>query len=196
MTTSNSNSDDILSTLFQFLPSNYREKVITSSSFYPNIELISGTFDLDNKKVCNSFIEDNFKILIQNPNLDRQNLFQCVVSRGLIEYIKVLLEDKRKEKIIDPSADNNKAIISASKNGHTLAVKLLLTDPRVNPSARDNEAIRMASINGQIDVVKLLLIDKRVNPSARNNEAFRLAFKNEHLEIVELLLNDKRVDAL
>ncbi len=43
--------------------------------------------------------------------------------------LKLLLADKR----VSPEADDNYAIIYASKNGHTEVVKLLLADKRVSP---------------------------------------------------------------
>ena len=95
---------------------------------------------------------------------------------------------------IDPSANDNRAIRSASSNGHTDAVKLLLADPRVDPAADNNEAIRAASRHGHAEIVKILLDDPRVDPSANNNDAIRVASENGHTEIVKLLLDDPRVD--
>jgi len=87
----------------------------------------------------------------------------------------VLLADPR----VDPSAYDNEAICSASKEGHTDVVKELLADGRLSdkpyPSADENYAIRFASQNGHTDVVKVLLADPRVDPSANNNYAIRNA---------------------
>ena len=136
-------SEDVINTLFQFIPSSFKQNIITSSHIYPNIELLSGIFDLDDIQICNSFSEDNFKILIKNTYLDRQKLFNCVVNRGLIEYVKILLKDNRKEKIIDPSAGDNYAIRIASENGHAEVVKLLLNDSRVNPKKPDLKVLKI-----------------------------------------------------
>jgi hypothetical protein len=93
---------------------------------------------------------------------------------------------------IDPSADYNWAICTASANGFVDVVALLLADERVDPSAKDNYAVRMASAKGHTAVVKLLL--ERVDPSARNNYAVRVASAKGHTEVVKLLLADARVD--
>jgi hypothetical protein len=45
----------------------------------------------------------------------------------------MLLTDSR----VDPSARDNYAIRSASRNGHTDVAKVLLADARVDPSAMD-----------------------------------------------------------
>jgi len=101
-------SDDILSTIFQFLPSKNWSKVLTSSKSFPNINLLTDIQDLDNVKICNAFTEDNFKILMKNNNLDRQKLFVCIVRRlsGSYQMVKLLLNDKR----VNPSSQNKEAI--------------------------------------------------------------------------------------
>jgi len=194
-------SDDILSTIFQFLPSKNKTKVLTSSKSFPNINLLTDIPDLDNVEICNAFTEDNFKILMKNVNLDRQKLFNCVVKRGSYKIVKILLTDSR----VNPSINNNYALRWASKNGHTEIVKLLLADERVDPSDQNNQAIQISSFYGHADIVKLLLevgLNKeftkreRVNPADLANQAIRYASKNGHTEVVKLLLTDKRVDAL
>ncbi len=55
----------------------------------------------------------------------------------------------------------NDAFISAADDGNYLAVKVLLSDQRVDPSAGDNYAIQMASLKGRTEVVQLILADKR-----------------------------------
>ena len=90
-----SKSNDILSTIIQFLPKIYKTKVITSFKTLPNINLLIDIPDLDNIDVCDAFTEDNFKILMKNTNLDRQKLFNCIIRRGLSIYVKILLKDSR-----------------------------------------------------------------------------------------------------
>jgi ankyrin repeat protein len=95
---------------------------------------------------------------------------------------------------------NNIAILSASANGHTDAVRLLLDDKtgRVDPSTMNNDAIQAASEQGHTDVVRLLLADPRVDPTADNNRAIMRASTYNRTEIVRLLLawssGTKRVD--
>lgn len=103
---------------------------------------------------------------------------------------RLLLADPR----VDPSSQDNAAIILASSKGHSEIVQLLLADDRVDPSARNNAAIKWTSFNGHTEIIRLLLADDRVDPSARNNAAIRWASSYGHTEIVQLLLADPRVD--
>lgn len=94
----------------------------------------------------------------------------------LIRYIKSVLDilvEKCLKNGVDPSANDNEAIIEAcQKHGYEI-IELLLEDPRVDPSARDNEALITACVGRNFPVVRLLLKDIRVDPSARNNEAIK-----------------------
>ena len=67
------------------------------------------------------------------------------------------------KRMVDPSAINNQAIISASEFGHYKVVKLLLGDKRVNPAAQNNAAIKYAYKHKHYKVVELLSEDKRVD---------------------------------
>jgi hypothetical protein len=80
-----------------------------------------------------------------------------------------LLQDPR----VDPSAQDNAAILEASGNGLIDVVNRLLQDLRVDPSAQDNQAIRWAFHNGRIDVVSRLLADDRVFNKLRSFSMFR-----------------------
>ena len=111
-----------------------------------------------------------------------------IIELNYVEILAGLIKEG-----FDPSARDNYAIQSTSKNGHLVVVKLLLQDPRVDLSADNNYAIRLASEHGHLEVVKLLLQDPRVDPSADDNYAIRGASDNGHLEVVKLLLQDPRV---
>ena len=63
---------------------------------------------------------------------------------------------------VDPSAENNFAILIASIKGHLNILKLLLKDPRVDPTVNNNEIIRSAIKQGNFDIVILLLGCKNV----------------------------------
>ena len=106
-----------------------------------------------------------------------------------VNKVKLLLRDQR----VDPSDNENEAIIEASMYGHWKVVKLLLQDTRVDPSDSQNNAIIEASRNGHLEVVKLLLHDSRVAPSDQDNEAIIEASENGHWDVVKLLNNDSRV---
>lgn len=108
------------------------------------------------------------------------------------KFVEMLLKNPK----VDPSAQDNKAIINAcfsceGCNKTNLGIiKLLLDDPRVDPSTQDNRAIVEAS---DYDTIKLLLDDIRVNPSARNNIVLFNAYKNKDDRLIELLLKDSRI---
>lgn len=84
-------------------------------------------------------------------------------TNGEIEDVKAFLADPD----IDPSDDDNWAIIVSSHCGYIDIVRLLLDDPRVDPSARNNLAINRASDkahsdNVYNDIIDLLILDDRV----------------------------------
>ena len=83
------------------------------------------------------------------------------VEVGNARVLQILLEHG-----IDPSAQDNFAIKSASEEGHTDVVRLLVGQNNINPSANDNYAIRVASQEGHTDIVRLLLEQDEVDPSA------------------------------
>ncbi len=72
---------------------------------------------------------------------------------------------------IDPSANNNKALMNACTNHNSGSqnfiqiVKLLLEDSRTDPSVHDNYAMNYSVHNGNVEILKLLLQDSRVDPS-------------------------------
>ncbi len=109
---------------------------------------------------------------------------------GNVDIVKLLLQDKR----VDPSVDDNYAIIKASKYGRIDIVNLLLQDKRVDPSAQENEAFLSAILQRETNIVQILLQDKRVDPSAKNNFAIGAASNCGYYDIVKILLQDQRVD--
>ncbi len=181
---------DVVGNIMRFLPEKEMVKVSKLEKKYPERSLLSYPFDLDSEKRCQAFLDSDFDILMKNQNLDRLGLFQCIIKRGLVDKVKILLKDRR----VDPRSEDNKAIRIASQNGHLGVVKELLKDSRVDPSAEDNKAIQMASENGHLKVVKELLKDSRVDPGGDNNWAIHFASENGHLGVVKELLKDPRVD--
>mgnify|MGYP003340515310 CR=1 FL=1 len=71
----------------------------------------------------------------------RSYAIQCAAEYGHLEVVRLLLQDSR----VDPSANDNKATISASQMKHLFVVNLLLADSRVDPSARGNEALKRSN---------------------------------------------------
>ena len=81
------------------------------------------------------------------------------------EIVKMIISNES----VDPSAEDNFALVWASEKGYYEIVKLLISDERDDPSSDDNYAIVYASENGHYEIAKLLLSDKRVDPSAGDN---------------------------
>jgi len=104
--------------------------------------------------------------------------FKSILTNEHVELVQLFL----KLTDIDPSAEDNYAIRTASNNGHVDVVKVLLADPRTDPSAQDNIAICIASVKGHTDIVNVLLADPRVDPSAHDNWPICIASANGHTE--------------
>ncbi len=214
-------SENVIGTIVRFIPTKKVTKIAKLSLKYSDYVLKNHHFDLS--QVCNSFSDKNFDLLMMNQNLDRQSLFKCVVKRGLVEQVKVLLKDEKVDPVI------SEALYFASSHGHLNVVKELLKDSRVEPDVENDISLSMALEKGHPDVVKELLKDPRVasdgvgyfivgesiggnvehlkillkygpnghrtaNPSVEDNEAIRLASEYGHLDMVVELLKDPRVD--
>eukprot|EP00163_Fabomonas_tropica_P016027 TRINITY_DN2892_c0_g1_i19.p2 TRINITY_DN2892_c0_g1~~TRINITY_DN2892_c0_g1_i19.p2 ORF type:complete len:122 (-),score=4.30 TRINITY_DN2892_c0_g1_i19:270-635(-) len=82
-------------------------------------------------------------------NRDRANFAQA--CRELCTAVSC--GDGSQLSAIDPSVNNNRAILSAARNGHLELCTVLLRDERVDPSAQDNRAIIEAARNGHSDIV-------------------------------------------
>jgi hypothetical protein len=109
---------------------------------------------------------------------------------GRADVVKLLLADPR----VDPAADDNAAILSASYNGHVSVVKLLLADSRADPRSPLGSATSGATSGGHASVVKLLLADPRVDPSVGQPvPPLQHASELGHIKIVRMFLADPRV---
>ena len=125
-----------------------------------------------NKEVSNE-MKMSFKEVIRDNDLKKVKYF---LNRG-----------------VDPSVNDNFAIIKASEKGYLEIVELLLKDYRVDPTLHKKRAIRWASLHGHIEVVKCLLKDQREDPTDYRNYSIVSASANNHIDIVKLLISDKRV---
>jgi hypothetical protein len=103
-----------------------------------------------------------------------------------IEFGKSYIEELK--------VDLNEALLMAVWGGFTDAVKLFLSDSRVDPSAWDYATLRNAAEKGHLKIMRLLLADPRVIPSAeRMDEALYCAEQGGHSEIVNLLQSYMRI---
>ena len=132
----------------------------------------------------------SYKFLLKNKSFqieaDSDEKTTAAMRTFDLDFLKEYLEQVK--------PDLNEALKAAVWIGFTEAVKLLVSDDRVDPSARDNEALALASQEGNSEIVKLLLSDARFDPSAHDNEAIIAASHEGRLVIAKLLLSDDRVD--
>ena len=87
--------------------------------------------------------------------------------------------------------DLNKALLTASREGHIDIVQLLLETGKCDMDYQKNEytALMLASYNGRTDIVQLLL-DAEADVNARNENdktALMIAEKESHKKIIDLL---------
>jgi ankyrin repeat protein len=94
----------------------------------------------------------------------------------------------------NPSLDNNKAIVLASKYGQINTVIALLKDSRVDPSVNNGEVLINAIKARNTQLLKILLENPRIDPSIDNNKAIVTASEIGYQSAIELLLKDKRIN--
>lgn len=124
--------------------------------------------------ICSSILPGN---LPNSENPIFNNLFAYAVKFNDVNLGKLLITTFS----INPSADNNRALKTACKEGNYEFVELLLTFPEVDPSDEENYSIRIAASGGHLDLNKLLM------PLRIGN------LKTEYQKIVNLLIRDPRV---
>ena len=79
----------------------------------------------------------------------------CVVGHRRVVY-SILKEDR-----VDPSIQDNQALISACKYHNIKILRMLLRDTRVDPTARGGLALALATGRGYSRTVALLTSDPR-----------------------------------
>jgi hypothetical protein len=96
------------------------------------------------------------KYLLKKTNVSSEMLLMA--SWCSVTIIKTLLDDSR----IDPSYNENEALIEAIIADNTDMVECLLKHPKMNPALRLQEYIGEATSNGRYEIIKILLNDKRI----------------------------------
>lgn len=113
--------------------------------------------------------------MASNITLYKRFLNNCI--SGNVEIVKSLIEND----LVDPSEQNNYAIIIASRDNKLEIIKQLLKDDRVDASDNNNKAIRLAFKNEHYEIVKLLFNIEKVyrKLSKYQNHVWRRI--NEHI---------------
>eukprot|EP00586_Coscinodiscus_wailesii_P002507 CAMPEP_0172484750 /NCGR_PEP_ID=MMETSP1066-20121228/12336_1 /TAXON_ID=671091 /ORGANISM="Coscinodiscus wailesii, Strain CCMP2513" /LENGTH=311 /DNA_ID=CAMNT_0013249471 /DNA_START=128 /DNA_END=1063 /DNA_ORIENTATION=- len=148
--------------------------------------------DIGAFRITSKYFLNNFKISYTEEHCRTiaNNLGRIYESGGLQNVRRILSDDSR----VNPSHNDDQAIIWASESGHLDLVLELLKNPRVNPEAQDNRSIFEASAKGHLSIVRALLKDSRVDPSDDDNSCICWASCNGHLDVVKVLLSDDRVN--
>ena len=118
---------------------------------------------------------------IGNEDLNYSFVLACMHGQDHIALL--LMSDSR----VDPSYNNNQAMINACGYGHYDTVRLLLQDPRVDTSV----GFRVACEEDHMGIVELLLDDKlgHVDPSVYNDyELQHSLIMNDVEDVFRMLL--------
>jgi len=122
----------------------------------------------------------NFAI-VEACRIGKLDLVNLLLTQS--EETKNLTSKDHKKPVVDPSAENNSAIIAASQYGHAEVVKVLLKDKRVSPADQNSKALGVAIDNDHFQVVKLLVDDGRTDA----NPYVDYVFKQDKIKFWELI---------
>lgn len=137
-----------------FLKPKSKEKILKDIEGLDNIDKYTKGIDYNLPWLVKDMIDEGIEPTIED--------LLVTIMHGYIEITKILLN----EKSLDPSGDDNQALLQAVVHNQIEIVELLLKDKRVDPTGGGfNFPIREASREGHLEILKLLLNDKRV----RNN---------------------------
>ena len=128
--------------------------------------------------------------VLYHTNQHPKHPFIIAAANGRTEIVRMFLKDKN----INPSMQDNKAIKDASTKGVYSTVKLLLSDGTVNPGAQNSISILLAAKHGHESIFRALLVDPRVNPGAQDNSPIKIAAEHGYYNIVRMLLITSKVD--
>jgi hypothetical protein len=93
-----------------------------------------------------------------------KDLFNGINDRDINLIKNILLSED-----VNPSKNDNYAIVSASSGGRYDIAQLLIKDSRVDPTGMNNLSIYMAYTNQDDRIVDLLWSDQRVKNTLINN---------------------------
>jgi hypothetical protein len=176
-----------------------------------------------------STLSEHIRSADPNPECDHfelANIFTVSLGQDIVDIsmsnqshiVKRLLQLNG----IDPSAQNDQALINAVTHNEIDIVKMLLNNNKVNPNCHNGEPIIIAARSGYLEIVEILLNDSRVDPSLRNSQAIincvdttnvkniilffpvkqhRIVYnrikqnsKIKHLEILKLMLKNPKIN--
>jgi hypothetical protein len=122
-----------------------------------------------------------YNLLKENPDIN--NLFIESAGNGELSLIVHSLN-----KGVDIHAENDEALILASKYGHLEVVKYLV-EKGADIHTQDDYSLRYSSKYGHLEVVKYL-VEKGADIHTGHDFALRYASENGHIEVVKYLVEN------
>lgn len=90
---------------------------------------------------------------------------------------------------LDPSSDDNRAIIDACRDSNISLIDHLLQDARVDINARDGMSLYDACKRGDSKVIERLLIDERIDVNVREGSAISYIIQHNMQDFMVDILN-------
>ena len=106
----------------------------------------------EQEKINEEFLLTILSDLDADPSL-LDDRFRAAINKNDIKMVDFLLHNRQ----IDPTINNNYAIIKAVESNHVDIVKLLLNDPRVATKDLISEAIKIAKDQKYSDLLDILV---------------------------------------
>ena len=133
------------------------------------------------------------------------SVYLHLISHNEKESIKLLLECKSDNDLLNPSINDNEAFIAACGSGHKEIVELFLADSRVDPNAQHCKALQTSCENADHEIAKLLLESPKVEPTESFGRIMdfllgKCSYNNygntfsRFREIAKLIFLDPRID--
>jgi hypothetical protein len=125
--------------------------------------------------------------------LNKITQFKESIEKNDLPKIKSLLNDPD----INPSFDNNWAILHAAKHGYINIIELLLNNENFNFSDDNLKwAISFPATKGDIQTLKAIINIEKFDITEYLIYGVISAAENGHADVVELLISDKRMHPL
>lgn len=120
------------------------------------------------------------------------NLWYCFflpVDKNYTEVVDLILKSGK----VDPSINNNNAIINACTNNHFKMFKILYDYQYDDIPKFGDNLLYICLVHKSLRIFKFLLKDKRINLSEDTENLVSQSLEKSTKRFAELLLNDERV---
>jgi len=153
-------------------------------------------------KACHNRDIEMLRKMIDIPEFDR-SCFNDYLLRKVYDDDAESVAFAINDVGVNPSYNNNEALILAIEEGNNNIVRILLEDPRINAGIDDNRALILTlsyidqypeTKEDYVAILTYLLFDDNVDPSVDNDRALLYAAKYGSMQLLDRLLRDKRVN--